>query len=326
LEARASDIMMRHYPASIQPTADQSIDKLMRLRAQQVRQTIIEVAAHDYESAARPWEKTGESRASWAHRNSLRYTRSIGDPRKDALARALVHLYDADDVDDAATQNISVDTPYVPQAVVPPEDLVSGDSAETSEMLITGSQDENEGGDRDLSNGQISQPLSSAASNHSATQMAGDNTTADMEADAVVEPPQHAAPSFAQSALDWGSDTLQSLRSYWDTQWVSGVTQTPVAERNANTNANANTNTNANDSTGVRPSSAASDSSSWSSADSFYKNLDEDPNRDPTTAYGLRPVAAAGASANANANATVAPGVLPPRIVVENSGSPGSFP
>ncbi|KAJ2889583.1 hypothetical protein IWW38_004620, partial [Coemansia aciculifera] len=113
LEARASDIMMRHYPSSIQPTADQSMEKLMKLRATQLQNTIVEVAAHSYESAARPWERIGESRSSWSHRNSLRYTKSIGDPSKDPLARALMHLYDEEPKDGTQeTQNITLDEPY----------------------------------------------------------------------------------------------------------------------------------------------------------------------------------------------------------------------
>ncbi|KAJ2793966.1 hypothetical protein H4R20_006377, partial [Coemansia guatemalensis] len=48
LEARASDILTAHYPAGMQPTAGQSFDKLSNLRATQLRNTIVEVAAHDY--------------------------------------------------------------------------------------------------------------------------------------------------------------------------------------------------------------------------------------------------------------------------------------
>ncbi|KAJ1809898.1 hypothetical protein LPJ75_004301, partial [Coemansia sp. RSA 2598] len=173
LEARASDIMMRHYPASIQPTADQSMEKLMKLRAAQVRQTIVEVAAHDYEAAARPWEKTGESRTSWSHRNSLRYTRSIGDPKKDPLARALVHLYD-EGVDSVPTQNITVETPYVPQVEVPSEELLADDPLSPATHGKTQSKDQ-QGADSEVSltNGTVaseaaavsrSEPMSSAGS------------------------------------------------------------------------------------------------------------------------------------------------------------------
>ncbi|KAJ2792750.1 hypothetical protein H4R21_006128, partial [Coemansia helicoidea] len=94
LEARANDILAKHYPATMQPTADESSEKLLRLRAAQLRSTIVEVAAHDYEAATRPWERLGESSASWSRRNSLRYSRSIGNTRGDPVARAMAHLYD----------------------------------------------------------------------------------------------------------------------------------------------------------------------------------------------------------------------------------------
>ncbi|KAJ2674548.1 hypothetical protein IWW42_001719 [Coemansia sp. RSA 1085] len=116
LEARASDILSTHYPASIQPSSDDS-DKLTQLRTAQLRNTVVEVAAHDYEAAARPWERTGESRSSWSRRNSLRYSKSVGDPSKDPLARALSHLYDYKS--DSETESISADAPYVPRVPEP---------------------------------------------------------------------------------------------------------------------------------------------------------------------------------------------------------------
>ncbi|KAJ2764341.1 hypothetical protein IWQ57_005200, partial [Coemansia nantahalensis] len=160
LEARANDILAKHYPATMQPTADESSEKLLRLRAAQLRSTIVEVAAHDYEAATRPWERLGESSASWSRRNSLRYSRSIGNTRGDPVARAMAHLYDPPS--DSDTQNVSVNHPYVPHyqpaAVAPPADL---------------------------------------------------------------KPAEAASPytSLALSAYEWGSETLQTLRSYWDYQW-----------------------------------------------------------------------------------------------------------
>ncbi|KAJ1930885.1 hypothetical protein EC988_009973, partial [Linderina pennispora] len=92
LEARASDILTKHYPASLEPTPGQSMEKLVKLRQQQIRQTIVEVAAHDYEGAAKPWERTGDSQHAWSQKNSLRYSRMLGDAHNDPLARALSHL------------------------------------------------------------------------------------------------------------------------------------------------------------------------------------------------------------------------------------------
>ncbi|KAJ2260267.1 hypothetical protein GGI01_003110, partial [Coemansia sp. RSA 376] len=203
LEARASDIMMRHYPASIQPTADQSMEKLMKLRAMQLQNTIVEVAAHGYESAARPWEKTGESRASWSHRNSLRYSKSIGDPRKDPLARALVHLYDKVPEDDAQeTQNITLDEPYVP-LFVPPAETVYPPQRPAVPRKASFSAANSQ---LDVHHGHIS--------------YAKDSPTLDMS-DVEASTLQHSG--LAQSALDWGSETLQSLRSYWDQQWAGAA-------------------------------------------------------------------------------------------------------
>ncbi|KAJ1730657.1 hypothetical protein LPJ61_002902, partial [Coemansia biformis] len=159
LEARANDILAEHYPATMQPTADENSEKLMRTRAAQLRNTIVEVAAHDYEAATRPWERTGESRSRWAHRNSLRYSRSIGNPSNDPVARAMAHLYDPPS--DSDTQDVTASQPYVPS--FQPATVVAAAS-----------------------------PL-----------------------------PSEDAPytSLAQNAYVWGSETLQTLRAYWDYQW-----------------------------------------------------------------------------------------------------------
>ncbi|KAJ1857376.1 hypothetical protein LPJ76_001754 [Coemansia sp. RSA 638] len=183
LEARASDILTTHYPASMQPTSGQSDEKLARLRAAQLRNTIVEVAAHDYEAAARPWERTGETHASWSRRNSLRYSRSIGDPRRDPLARALAHLYDHDS--DSDTQNVTTAEPYVPRE---PNHESNHESESVPELEPT-----------------------------PATESSVDGAAL-----------QH--PGLAQSAYDWGNETLQMLRSYWDYQWPSERTSEPPAE------------------------------------------------------------------------------------------------
>ncbi|KAJ2437169.1 hypothetical protein IWW46_005451, partial [Coemansia sp. RSA 2440] len=183
LEARANDILTAHYPASMQPTSDQSDEKLARLRTAQLRNTIVEVAAHDYEAAARPWERTGETHASWSRRNSLRYSRSIGDPRRDPLARALTHLYDHDS--DSDTQNVTTAEPYVPR--------------EPNHEPTHGSESVPE--------------LEPAPATESSVN------------DAAL---QH--PGLAQSAYDWGNETLQMLRSYWDYQWPSERKSEPPAE------------------------------------------------------------------------------------------------
>ncbi|KAJ2885166.1 hypothetical protein H4R27_001594 [Coemansia aciculifera] len=292
LEARASDIMMRHYPASIQPTADQSMEKLMKLRAMQLQNTIVEVAAHGYESAARPWEKTGESRASWSHRNSLRYSKSIGDPRKDPLARALVHLYDKVPEDDAQeTQTITLDEPYVP-LFVPPAEAVSPPQQPTvprkAPFSVSGSQADAHTGH--ISHGEDSQTLERS----------------DVEALAL----QH--PGLAQSALDWGSETLQSLRSFWDQQWVGAAGSRPAIGVPPNMGSVAVEDSKKEHSSSlvaVRPdpsNEAAADYVSTESSDTgvgfdsdsdslFYRNSPHDANR-VDAPYGLLPVAQAGHS------------------------------
>ncbi|KAJ1647872.1 hypothetical protein LPJ64_000756 [Coemansia asiatica] len=311
LEARASDIMMRHYPASIQPTADQSIENLMKMRAAQVRQTIVEVAAHDYEAAARPWEKTGESRTSWSHRNSLRYTRSIGDPKKDPLARALVHLYD-EDSDSVATQNITADTPYVPQVEVRPEILTEGptsptcpasreiqsnttiDQSATKSVVLLANDNNTAGGDAELTTDAGFATASTTSSSNSI----------------VAAVPQHPSPGFAQTALDWGSDTIQSLRSYWDQQWLTSSLLSSAAENNDS----------AKPGQSVKQQQAIrmhqrhlSDDGSDSSEDSFYRNSDADANRDPSTRHGLRRASDAQSRSYAS----------PPRIVISADESSG---
>ncbi|KAJ2662817.1 hypothetical protein IW148_002731 [Coemansia sp. RSA 1199] len=183
LEARASDILTTHYPASMQPTSGQSDEKLAHLRAAQLRNTIVEVAAHDYEAAARPWERTGETHASWSRRNSLRYSRSIGDPRRDPLARALAHLYDHDS--DSDTQNVTTAEPYVPREPNHESNHGSESVPELEPTLATESS------------------VDGAALQH---------------------------PGLAQSAYDWGNETLQMLRSYWDYQRPSERTSEPPAE------------------------------------------------------------------------------------------------
>lgn len=235
LEARASEIITKHYPSSIQPTADQSMERLMKLRASQLKKTVVEVAAHDYEVAAKPWEKTGETRSSWSQRNSLRYSKSIGDPRKDPLARELAHLYDDVNKIDSAkmgetpgtlnTQHLHLTDPYVPQCRL---------SAE--------------------------------------------------EAPGTISPTRPLSPGLAQSAYDWGSETLQMLRSYWDQPWKD------FGNRENSTLAG-------ND--GKRLPSLASvsvneqDDGSHSDSDSvtgvFYRNSINDVNR-VNAPYGLAPV------------------------------------
>ncbi|KAJ2721548.1 hypothetical protein GGI07_003901 [Coemansia sp. Benny D115] len=320
LEARASDIMMRHYPASIQPTADQSMERLMKLRAAQVRKTIIEVAAHDYETAAKPWEKTGESQTSWSHRNSLRYNRSIGDPRKDALARALVHLYDDEDLNTGGltTQRVSIDNPYVPQHT-PPVDAIQADQPETDNQPLPGLELNSEAApeaqvaltrpdihtntNTDMGTGADADTDADGATLYAA----GASVTTDAEAEAksqsrIEEDPaamQHPIHTgFAQSALDWGNDTLQSLRSYWDQQWlpsapgvstVSGKPSTPAPTK-AGYEQSAPARESAEPSTAATP--RRSSAGSESSIDAFYHNRPTDANRDPTTPCGLKPVKA----------------------------------
>ncbi|KAJ1671552.1 hypothetical protein GGF38_000718 [Coemansia sp. RSA 25] len=293
LEARASDIMMRHYPSSIQPTADQSMEKLMKLRAMQLQNTIVEVAAHSYESAARPWEKTGESRSSWSHRNSLRYTKSIGDPSKDPLARALVHLYDEAPQDDAQeTQNITLDEPYVPRFVPPAETVAPSRPPPVSrraplsagpQMGAHVGQSKHGGGDSEL---------------HKAPGGDGDNVLA----------PQHSG--LAQSAFDWGSDTLQSLRSFWDQQWVGAAGSQPASGAHPSpSSVNIEDNMREHSASPVLvhpavPSDVAADDTSSESSDTgvgfdsdsdslFYRNSPHDANRKDMP-YGLQPVARAG--------------------------------
>ncbi|KAJ2823551.1 hypothetical protein GGI24_003650 [Coemansia furcata] len=286
LEARASDIIMRHYPASIQPTVDQSMDKLMKLRAMQLQNTIVEVAAHSYESAARPWEKTGESRASWSHRNSLRYSKSIGDPRKDPLARELAHLYDKLPEDGAhETQNITLDEPYVP-LFVPPAETVSPPQqpAVTRKASLTAGA-----------------PVGGHIGHSEAIQALGVSG---------VEALELQNPGLAQSALDWGSDTLQSLRSFWDQQWVGAAGSRPVSGVPPNLSSVAVEGSRHEHSDNlelVRPDAtneAATDFVSTESSDTgvgfdsdsdslFYRNSPHDANR-VDAPYGLLPVAHAG--------------------------------
>ncbi|KAJ2841835.1 hypothetical protein GGI22_007757, partial [Coemansia erecta] len=155
----------------------------MKERAAQVRKTIVEVAAHSYETAAKPWEKTGETHTSWSKRNSLKYSRSLGDPLRDPFARALAHLYDeGSDSEFLDTENISLNHPYVPTVRLPPETVEQRDS------LCAGDPQ----------------------SRH--PRFANNNIATVPEVSAT--PVQY--PSLAQSALDWGSETLQTLRLYWD--------------------------------------------------------------------------------------------------------------
>ncbi|KAJ2609335.1 hypothetical protein EV177_004507 [Coemansia sp. RSA 1804] len=215
LEARASDILIKHYPASIQPTADQSIERLMRLRAAQVRKTLVEVAAHSYETAAKPWERTGETQTSWSKRNSLKYSRSLGDPRRDPFARALAHLYDeASDQEYLDTENISRNHPYVPTIRLPPEAVEHPDSHSSDELQL--------------------QPLQDPSSDLSTVPGIGESShrANSVEPAANGGPAQY--PSLAQSAIDWGSDTLQVLRSYWDGSW-GGIYSAGVHSRAAPT-------------------------------------------------------------------------------------------
>ncbi|KAJ2743998.1 hypothetical protein GGI20_003325 [Coemansia sp. BCRC 34301] len=275
LEARASGIMMRHYPSSIQPTADQSMEKLMKLRAMQLQNTIVEVAAHSYESAARPWEKTGESRSSWSHRNSLRYTKSIGDPSKDPLARALMHLYDEVPEDSAQeeTHNITLDEPYVPHFVPPAETVAPPPASRKESFSATPHVDEHTGGSNDK-----------------------------------VAAPQH--PGLAQSALDWGSETLQSLRSYWDQPWTGTAGSRPVSGASPNFDSGKPDDRDMKRSASpvlVHPgvpsdavvddvSSESSDSGAGFDSDSdslFYRNSPHDMHRKDAP-YGLQPVVHAG--------------------------------
>ncbi|KAJ2083430.1 hypothetical protein H4R24_000809 [Coemansia sp. RSA 988] len=324
LEARASDILTTHYPAGMQPTAGQSFDKLSNLRATQLRNTIVEVAAHDYEAAARPWERTGETQSSWSRRNSLRYTKSLGDPRKDPLASALAHLYDpATDQDTLETQNVTVDKPYVPRSCDPPP-----------------------------------MPPSSTAHVLSSRPETPDNRP-NPHPDRVADPPSSNAdvrePGFAQSALDWSNETLQMLRSYWEKHPPPSTSQLgptlnsttrqrseppaahlpPIPEFQSPTASTATTvqseekkdqaqlpavaklprlpSRNPEQATAVRHSTDSdadgyhTDSTgSTDSTDSFYHNSVDDANREPTR-YGLRPV-------GANENAT---DLVTPRIVVD---------
>ncbi|KAJ2614630.1 hypothetical protein H4S08_001632 [Coemansia sp. RSA 1365] len=302
LEARASDILTAHYPAGMQPTAGQSFDKLSNLRATQLRNTIVEVAAHDYEAAARPWERTGESRFSWSQRNSLRYRNSLGDPRKDPLASALAHLYDpATDKETIETQNVTVDRPYVPRSCDPP-------------------------------------PLPSSATAHvlSNRPKVSDNRSNDHPDRASYPPPADADirdSSFTQSALGWGNETLTMLRSYWDkkpaptTSALGSAPNSTVRQRSEppaaplppipetrNSAAVATTSAqkegNEDDqfqlpvmdtlsrlssstpgyAAAARPTTVSdADSYHTDSTDSFYHNAADDANREPTS-YGLRPV------------------------------------
>ncbi|KAJ2451469.1 hypothetical protein EV183_003603 [Coemansia sp. RSA 2336] len=245
LEARANDILSAHYPASIQPSTDDS-DKLAQLRTAQLRNTVVEVAAHDYEAAARPWERTGESRSSWSRRNSLRYSKSVGDPSKDPLARALSHLYDYKS--DSETESISADAPYVPRVPEPDAKL----------------------------------PLENGA-----------------------EAPQH--PGVVQTAYDWGNETLNMLRSYWNYQWDGerkseppAAPLPPLPQTGSQQAARALPDSDRHSETTGRKSS------SGSSTDSFYRNSPGDTRREPTQ-YGLRPV-----------NRTMRDAATPPQIVVDS--------
>ncbi|KAJ2472824.1 hypothetical protein GGI02_001304 [Coemansia sp. RSA 2322] len=274
LEARASDIIMKHYPASIQPTADQSMERLMRLRASQVQKTIVEVAAHSYESAARPWERTGESRTSWSHRNSLRYTKSIGDPNKDPLARALMHLYD--DIPEEGvpeTHTITLDEPYVPLCTLPALDIADSHQASSNEHL----SDAQKIGALPKSAGEIS----------------------------AQDPVSLQHPGLAQSALDWGSETLQMMRSYLDQPWTGPAAQKPAppevcpagadnSEQGASSSQSSSLSSVAKDAVAAGLASLDNsdndaDAESSSDGDDFYRNSPSDVNRKDMP-YGLLPV------------------------------------
>ncbi|KAJ2213447.1 hypothetical protein EV179_003866 [Coemansia sp. RSA 487] len=287
LEARASDILIKHYPASMQPTADQSLEKLMQLRAAQVRKTLVEVAAHSYETAAKPWERTGETQTSWSKRNSLKYSRSLGDPLKDPFARALAHLYDErSDPEFIDTESISRSHPYVPTVRLPPETVEQNDGAC--------------GSDRQ------SRPHCAIDNNISSAPEVSDM------------PMQY--PSLAQSALDWGSETLQVLRLYWDGSWAGSNNNSN--SNNNNKNADVRSSDAPNDLFPSRPAAkplgensvgssidsypysyenqrnhtlrgnranSIASNGSYSSDDSFYKISEDDKTR-AGTRYGLRPV------------------------------------
>ncbi|KAJ1798544.1 hypothetical protein LPJ59_002428 [Coemansia sp. RSA 2399] len=290
LEARASDILIKHYPASMQPTANQSLEKLMKVRAAQVRKTIVEVAAHSYETAAKPWEKTGETHTSWSKRNSLKYSRSLGDPLRDPFARALAHLYDeGSDSEFLDTENISRNHPYVPTVRLPPETVEQRDSLCAREAHFRHPR---------------------FANNNIATVPEVSDT-----------PVQY--PSLAQSALDWGSETLQVLRLYWDGGSSSSTaaahsSETPTVPLPSHSGSKSHEDDNSSGSIGSyeyeyehrrnetlgenasdkphkvltqprrRADSVTSDSST-SSDDSFYKISQDDKTR-AGTRYGLQPV------------------------------------
>ncbi|KAJ2556779.1 hypothetical protein EV175_001775 [Coemansia sp. RSA 1933] len=280
LEARASDILIKHYPASMQPSTDQSLEKLMQLRAAQVRKTLVEVAAHSYETAAKPWEKTGETHTSWSKRNSLKYSRSLGDPLRDPFARALAHLYDEEsDSEFLDTENISRNHPYIPTVRLPPEAV-----------------DQQK---RQCADGLKSQDPCTANNSTSTAPKASD------------PPVQY--PSLAQSALDWGSETLQILRLYWDggsSNTNAHSSEPPTAPHPSGSDTSSSVGSypysynglhndtwreehmlndqhqNVQTQNGRRTGSVASYSST-SSADSFYKISDEEQPR-AGTRYGLR--------------------------------------
>ncbi|KAJ2156621.1 hypothetical protein GGF46_005064 [Coemansia sp. RSA 552] len=293
LEARASDILMRHYPASMQPTADQSMERLLKLRAEQLRNTIVEVAAHDYESTARPWERTGESRATWSRRNSLRYSRSIGNPRKDSLARALAHLYDpASDSDTLETQNVTIAKPYVPRAPLPV--ALPDESAQPSAGLPT------------------------SASSPSLKDLTED----DARGSPLISPaPQN--QGIMQNAFEWGNETLLTLRSYWDNQWTDGTAKQksdhpptsplpPIPEaKDSNPPVDASAALSpASAEASLHGAASAASEKNAESVDSFYHNSPSDENRYPT-AYGLRPI-------------SHGEDVTPPQIVVDSADESGS--
>ncbi|KAJ1893468.1 hypothetical protein LPJ66_005740 [Kickxella alabastrina] len=291
LEARASDIIMHHYPASIQPTADQSLEKLMKLRAVQVRNTIVEVAAHDYESAARPWEKIGESHHSWSRRNSLRYTRSIGDPKQDALARALAHLYD-EDTGPADTQNISSKTPYVPQEF--PE---YADGRCRSSVMEHVDQPDN---DAVATAAAASSTAADDFGYTSGGQPESDNVTTALTSINSATP----QPRIAQTALDWGTETIQSLRSYWDQEWLNNGVVINSAGQQSDEQPQKQSDEKPEQQFDEQPEQQSKrpetpipqrsdSSSSKSSDDSFYRNSAADAQRDAASQFGLRPVEAA---------------------------------
>ncbi|KAJ1960668.1 hypothetical protein GGI12_003676 [Dipsacomyces acuminosporus] len=327
LEARASDILMRHYPSSIEPTANQSMDKLMKLRAAQVRNTIVEVAAHNYTSSAKPWERTGESQSSWTHRNSLRYTKSIGDPRKDPLARALAHLYDAssDYEGSEETEQVSLSHPYVPRytpSIPPaPQPLHEAASAATlshqSAPQRLASISEGDHGSTaihaahsipEYHSSTLSPPVDGAydaghlqevhfklpspsppqrpAHSHEPVNGRSDGARA-VEQD---NPPQLKQPaSIAQSALDWGSETLQYLRSYWDQQQASSPVANPVADGASAplpATPNVNSSTAFSSANGQQESSIADDGSGNNSEDDASSaSSDSDSDSDSDDAF-----------------------------------------